>query len=232
MKDAIENALKYLDRFQYKIHSGKDLNQRMIDDLFEKVSPYRLELRPGDKDEVLLIVDDTGKSTGLHAPRWLCHLAGLRHRVAEILLSWDSTQSGSMYLLQMRSWTKSDSPGHIDISVGGHVKGTRIDNVTENAYAEMEEELGFIAEDLCDNALMECCSYAHYDSVPAANFYNSEWRIIYNGTIKNDHLKNVRFKDGEVVGLYLCPVNEAQHLLNQTGLPLGSALVHTLPKLL
>jgi hypothetical protein len=201
----------------------------------ERLTPHRDKLQPDDKEEALAIVDRNGNlmkdADGklFQVPRWLCHLLRLRHRCAHALLIWPSPELGDMYLLQIRDWNKYDSPGRLDISVGGHVQG--IDTPEETVYAEMNEEFNLTRSDLEGGKLEQVAGYEYNESArQQRNFYNTEWRVVYVGRLLPDSLKRIRFKDKEVAGFTLIPASEAQALLAQQVIPLASALRESLPK--
>lgn len=161
----------------------------------------RDNLRPGEKDEEFGIVDSMGKPLNITAPRWLCHLFGLRHRCAHVLVRWTTPGLGRVLVLQVRSWSKSDSPGHVDISVGGHVVGCATSEYT--AYTEMQEELGISRSDLIGEKLLTRGGYQN-EPEDRGNFYNVEWRDVYVAD--------------------LIPELEAKNLLKKEKIPLASAL--------
>ncbi|MHA2254107.1 MAG: NUDIX domain-containing protein, partial [Candidatus Kariarchaeaceae archaeon] len=121
---------------------------------------------------------------------------------------------------------------HLDISVGGHVVGDGPNTTFETAYREMEEELGLIDGDLKDGELSFISGYESYDENKRQNFYNAEWRDILLGEITTEGFDKIRFSDKEVVGLYLCPISEANNLLTQKTMSIASALRLSLPKCL
>ena len=91
-------------------------------------------------DELLEVVDETGRVIGL-APRSLVHAdRSLLHRVAHVLVV---NRAGEI-LLQKRSTVKTVAPGKWDTSVGGHLE---VGETPETAARrEMEEELGATGE--------------------------------------------------------------------------------------
>ena len=179
---------------------------------------------PGES-EPLLVVDGAGHpyTPHLFVPRWLCHLLGLRHRCAQVLVHWASPAMGGVYVLQLRNWDKLDSPGTLDISVGGHVKGQATPEQT--AYDEMLEELGIHRADLDGGALRYCGGYDSY-AEQGNDFRNAEWRDVFAADIRS--LDMLRFADGEVAGAYLCPADGADRLLAQSRVPLASSLAPSL----
>ena len=92
-----------------------------------------------------------------------------------------------------------------------------------------QEELGLEINDLKGGTLSFQGGYESYDEDESRSFYNAEWRDVYLGTLFTENFDKLRFSDGEVVGLYLCPEAEAENLLNQTFIPLANALRYSLP---
>lgn len=180
----------------------------------------RTKVLPKEKVEPLDLVDSQGQPTGVRAPRWLCHLLALRHAVAHVVLRLRTVEN-TMLLLQVRSWTKADSPGHLDISVGGHVKCGA--SIADTAHGEMSEETGFELADLQGHQLRKAHAYSGYNFT-GDWFHNSEWCEVYEGDVLPASFTKLHFTDGEVVGLYLCPLAQARDLLNQSGFPIASAL--------
>ena len=226
MEFIASDQLRELDDLRRKLRRGDGATQKQLDAICARWSPYKGHLRPGEKDEILPLVDTRGEPTHLRAPRWLCHLLGLRHCCAHVLLQWQSTGLGRVFVLQIRSWTKSSFAGHLDISVGGHVSENAPPE--ETAYREMQEELGLTRDDLQNGALIFRQGYASYDENPEEHSYNAEWRQVYSGAITAAGLDGIRFDDREVAGLYLCPEAEAGNLLEQKQLPIASGLEFSL----
>jgi len=216
-----------LRELRARLRHGDNTTQSELDQLRDKLNTYKIHA--ASAEETLRLVDSQGNFTELRAPRWLCHLLGLRHRTVHVLLQWRSPSMGNVFIFQVRSWRKFDSPGHLDISVGGHVT---TDNVSplmvDSAYREMKEELGLDRNDLIDKELLFQVGYENYDQDESQSFYNAEWRDVYLGILA-ENFNKLGFSDGEVVGLYLCPESEAENLLSQTFIPLASALRLSLP---
>ncbi|MFC1765258.1 NUDIX domain-containing protein [Planctomycetota bacterium] len=177
--------------------------------------------------ETLVLVDDTGCAyePELCAPRWLCHLLALRHVAVHVLLLWESPRLGPVFICQMRSWTKKDFPGHVDISVGGHAIGATAP--AESALIEMQEELGLGPDDLQTPGLQRIGGYECFISVDDKQFYDVEWREVYLGRVNN--IDRLRFIDGEVAGVYLCPLQHARGLLKQNSMSVANGLRMSLP---
>ena len=208
-------------------HGDAITRQEEIDQVGHRLAPRREVLRPREKDEDFELVDAAGNGRRLTAPRWLCHLLHLRHRCAHILLTFFHPGLGRIYLFQVRSWTKSDSPGFLDISAAGHVVGGA--SVDDAAWAELSEELGVGKHDLADGTLRNLGGYEHCEPRPKDNFFNCEWRQVYAGNLTAEGFQNLRFADGEVSGLFLCPEAQATMLLEQKTILIASALRQSLP---
>lgn len=224
-----EFTQKFFDAVRVRLNHGDNATQAQLDSICEELKEIREKLRPKEKDEAFHLVNNKGIDTSLVAPRWLCHFLGLRHRSVHILLKWKSPRLGSVFVLQVRNWGKSDSPGHLDISVGGHVTIDEKNNAIITAYKEMNEELGISKEDLIDRELVFCKGYEYFNKRDDENFYNNEWREIYVGEFTTSGFDKIRFNDKEVVGIYLCPEYEAKKLLSQKLIPIASALEKSLP---
>jgi 8-oxo-dGTP pyrophosphatase MutT (NUDIX family) len=218
------------DDLRRNLANGESVSQERLDEIVAQLSPMRHKLRPGDKSEQLPLFDRCGKALGTSAPRWVCHFLGLRHRCAHILLTWSSPSLGEVIILQIRDWTKDDSPGHIDISVGGHMTASR-SNAEDAAFAEMVEELGLERSDL-EAVFRHVGGYSYDESRGGEGFFNSEWRDVYVVRLKPEAIENIRFADGEVAGLVLLPLKHATRLLEQSKIPVASALRESLPKCL
>ena len=215
-----------------ELDHGDGVDQPRLDEVLEQLRGRRELLRPGEKDEVFQLVDADGKLNGLIAPRWLCHFLGLRHRSVHILLKWKSPGLGTTFVLQVRGWGKSDSAGHLDISVGGHVLGSDGESMLASAFRELEEELGISRHELRGETLVPKGGYRSYDEDESGAFFNAEWREVYVGEVDTEGFEKLHFSDREVSGLYICPASDARELLQQKVLPIASALECSLPRCL
>lgn len=216
-----------LHRLREALRHGAQATQAQIDDLCRTWKPH---VNPARKDrEPLAVVDDQGKPYRPQrlAPRWLCHLLGLRHRCAHVVLRWRSPSLGMTYILQVRGWDKDYLPGYLDSAIGGHIVGHA--SPEEAAYREMQEELGIARDDLVDRRLLPVGQYATLDD-HRDDFYDVEWHVVYLGEVSN--LDGIRFADGEVVGVYLCPAFEVENLVRQEILPVPQILKVILPQCL
>ncbi len=188
-------------------------------------------VRPEDKEqESFLLVDAQGQSLAdaCVAPRWLCHLLGLRHRAVHVLLLWQSPGLGLTCVFQIRSWLKKDFPGHVDISVGGHCSGTM--KPLDTALVEMHEELGIRQGDLRHPGLRYVDHYEYLKEYEPTCFYDREWRELY--VVRLRSLDAIRFNDNEVIGVVLCPVSGAARWLQQEQVSVANGLMMSLPRCL
>jgi isopentenyldiphosphate isomerase len=216
-----------LHEHRMQFSNSESVMQSEIDSGTEVWSPRRDQLCRSGKSELLHVVDCNGVPTGVTAQRWLCHLLGIRHRCVNVLLRWRSQRMGTVLVLQVRSWAKLESPGHVDISVGGHVVGNH--QPEETARVEMHEELGITMSDLVGQRLDWRGAYESPAEADSRNvFLNREWRDVYVAELLPDRFDRLQFLDGEVVGLYLTRESEAEQLLNQRTIPFASALKYSL----
>ncbi len=220
--------MKRIAACRSKFARGNEVSQTQIDGVAAELQPFRELLLPGEKEETFQLVDQYGGFRAVFAPRWLCHLLGLRHKVAHVVLHWRSPALGPAFVLQVRSWNKIDSPGALDISVGGHVNSGEGTTVRATASREMAEELGLQPADLLAS-LAYRASYETQQAQPDKHFCDVEHRDIFVGELKRQSLERISFSDREVVGLYLCPQREAENLLQQNVLAMASGLRKSLP---
>jgi isopentenyldiphosphate isomerase len=89
-------------------------------------------------DELLDILDESGRPTGEVAPKSEAHRLGLWHRCFHCWIC-GSDLGGTYLLLQRRAATKDTWPGYLDITVAGHL-ATGEDTI--DGLREVEEELG------------------------------------------------------------------------------------------
>jgi len=231
-EDSIKVLDSQLEKIRIDLNGGDGVGQDELCRIADALLPFKEYLRPKDKSEKLPLFTNNGNPTGTHAPRWICHLLGLRHCCAHILLTWNSPKLGEVYLLQIRSLEKDDSPGHIDISVGGHMSGDTASPllIQQTAYKELEEELGLIEDDLTVGLTMVNGNGYGFNENPRNNehFFNIEWRQVFVAHVKDNRIGKIHFKDGEVLGILPVAVVQAQSLLDQTIVPLASALTESL----
>ena len=218
-----------IEELRSSLAHGKGISQQQVNEVAAELNPAKELFRPTDKNEALPLFDDQGQQLSTTAP--LCHLLALRHRCVHILLLWNSPAMGDVLVLQIRDWQKDDSPGHLDISVGGHMTSCGSSAAEDTAFSEMLEETGLTSEDL-EEPLKPVGGYPFDECRPKENFHNSEWRDVYIGRLSADAIGKVRFPDGEVAGVVLVPISDAGSLLEQEKVPMASALRKSLPKCL
>jgi len=223
-KTVTEVERRKLKRLREGLAFGDALqDQRQLEGLLDALAAF--EPPEGAERARLPLVDPGGRPTGLKAPRWLCHLLGLRHLCVHVVLRWEgstaaATAPGPMLVLQVRSFSKREWPGCLDL-VGGHVEGDQTPE--EAAYAELEQELGLSYKHL-KAELTPLGSYPSYDAPPETGLCDAEWRKLYLGELTPRALEEVGFRDGEVAGLCLWPEREIFYLLEQEKIPLASGL--------
>lgn len=181
-------------------------------------------------DEAFPLVDVRGcprRSGGeeLRGPRWLCHLLGLRHASAHVVLVAPS----GLVLLQRRSPFKDTAPGLLDTSAGGHVGAGR--DALAAAHAEMGEELGLDpARDLAGP--LEPIDAPFLACDPRRAYEDAEVVTAFLGRLEAGALDRVRFADGEVTRLLLAPPSEAWRLLSKGDRVLAAGARAVLPRAL
>lgn len=190
---------------------------------------WRPVVQPRAKhEEPFDLVDRAGDSTGVAAPRWLCHLLGLCHRTVHLALH--SPQG--WLVLQVRS-PRVDWPGLIDLSVTGHVRAGL--SWEEAMSCEAAEELGV---DLNPAAGMVELPGAVAVGKPyhrsEADSHNPPVHIchvtqVFVATLTPAGLAGLHFSDGEVVGLYLASFDEVNRMVEESPDRLAPGLVQSWP---
>ena len=89
-------------------------------------------------DELLDILDETGRPTGEVLAKGEAHRRGLWHRCFHCWVC-GSDPAGPYLLLQRRAATKDTWPGYLDITAAGHLSAGE---KTLDGLREVEEELG------------------------------------------------------------------------------------------
>lgn len=95
----------------------------------------QMSIRDRNQDELLDVLDESGKATGVRKPRSEVHAAGDWHRVFHL---WIVRENGKV-LLQKRSRHKDLEPEKVDVTVGGHLSAGES---VFDAVREVEEEIG------------------------------------------------------------------------------------------
>jgi isopentenyldiphosphate isomerase len=93
-------------------------------------------------DELLDILDESGRPTGEVVPKSKAHRLGLWHRCFHCWIC-GSDRGGSYLLLQRRAATKDTWPGYLDVTAAGHLAAGE---ETLDGLREVEEELGLRVE--------------------------------------------------------------------------------------
>ena len=93
-------------------------------------------------DELVDILDETGRRTGRVAPKSEAHRLGLWHRCFHCWIC-GSDPEGDYLLVQRRAAGKDTWPGYLDVTAAGHLAAGE---ETLDGLREVEEELGLRAE--------------------------------------------------------------------------------------
>jgi isopentenyldiphosphate isomerase len=93
-------------------------------------------------EELLDILDESGRPTGEVVPKGEAHRLGLWHRCFHCWIC-GSDPAGSYLLLQRRAATKDTWPGYLDVTAAGHLAAGE---ETLDGLREVEEELGLRIE--------------------------------------------------------------------------------------
>lgn len=174
--------------------------------------------RPEQLDEEWLdVVSAAGEPLGWAAPRWFCHLTGLRHRVVHIFL----TTPQDLMILQMRGHDKAEWPSLFDTTVGGHLKAGQ--GWGEGALSEIEEEIGLPAGEVGKwlrggHLIVTGPTYERYGvgrvhQTSELLMRNRQVNQIFGGQLTDWGLSHLHFHDGELDGVFLCRPEEARRML-------------------
>ena len=159
------------------------------------------------------VVDVSGEPFGWRAPRWFCHLTGLRHRVVYAFL----TSPQGFLALQMRAHDKLEWPSRFDTTVGGHLKAGQ--DWRSGVLSEIEEEVGLAADAidlwLAGDMLQQVDETYDHSGMDQGTppYRNSQVIMIFAGELTAWGLANLRFADGEVSGVFLCHPQEVQRMI-------------------
>ena len=93
-------------------------------------------------DELLDILDETGRPTGEVAPKSEAHRLGLWHRCFHCWISGTDPE-GDYLIVQRRAAGKDTWPGYLDVTAAGHLAAGE---ETLDGLREVEEELGLRVE--------------------------------------------------------------------------------------
>lgn len=207
-------------------HDSAILSPAQINTLTARWRPV---VQPRAKhEEPFDLVDCAGDSTGVAAPRWLCHLLGLCHRTVHLALH--SPQG--WLVLQVRS-PRVDWPGLIDLSVTGHVRAGL--NWQQAMACEAIEELGVDldpAAGMVEPPGLQAIGQPYHRS--EADSDNPPVHIchvthVFAATLTAAGMARMQFADGEVVGLVLCSPAETARMIAEEPQRLAPGLVQSFP---
>ena len=97
-----------------------------------------LKCYPFRVDELLDILDESGRQTGKAVPKGEAHRLGMWHRCFHCWIC-GSDPEGSYLLVQRRAAAKDTWPGYLDVTAAGHLAAGE---ETLDGLREVEEELG------------------------------------------------------------------------------------------
>lgn len=155
--------------------------------------------------------------------RWLCHLAGFRHRTVQLFL--DHPVADGYTLLQVRGFDKAEAPGCFDTPCAGHVPG--LQSVDEALFEELAQELGLDRADISPPETLG--RYEYRDAMDDPTLYNVELRAVHHSRLLTGALSRIRFLDREVAALALFAVSEVQTLLDTAPGRVASGLAASWP---
>jgi 8-oxo-dGTP pyrophosphatase MutT (NUDIX family) len=131
----------------------------------------------------------------LTVPRWLAHGLGLRHPVVHLVLE---THDGAGLWLQRRAHTRPESPGRLDISVGGHMApGDTPETALER---ETFEELGLDLGRHCEG-VRPVAAYESISLTEPSGSIDVEWRHVFAARAKPLVAQCFRLDPGELAGV-------------------------------
>ena len=213
----------FINKIQSLISEAKTeeaISQKWIDDAVKELENF-LPLGQFDEERMLLL-DKNGDFNGQKAPRWLCHLIGLRHGTVHIIL-W-SAHSQPRILFQLRSRMKKDFPLNIELSVTGHI-GMENDWLV-SAYREMQEEIGLTAENLAGNLIFVGNNFISYDD-DKNNFHDREFVKIYTQRLRPSGIASLSPSENEVEKIYFISEDNISGIYAEFKVAPG--LKHTFP---
>ena len=149
-------------------------------------------------DELLDIVDDNDKPTGITKMKSLAHGDGSWHRCAHVWIY----NSKSEVLLQFRSHDKLLYPDKWDVSAAGHIGAG--EDVLTGAQREIEEEIGIKVKKQDLYFFKKLKVPIHYHGMINNEFYYI-YLYKYNGSINN-----LKLQIEEVAAIKLMPVDKVK----------------------
>lgn len=161
------------------------------------------------------------KGGGLAAPRWLAHGLGLRHPVVHLVLE---THEGSGIWLQRRAVTRPESPGRLDISVGGHMAPG--DTPESALVRETHEELGLDLEGDCAE-IRRSSVYESISRTKPPGSIDAEWRHVFVARAKPGVAWRFHLDPGELAGVAPWPFGRIMALLQNAPQRCASGLAES-----
>ena len=144
---------------------------------------FRIVISPDSCEPTLLIA------------RWLCHLAGFRHRTVHLFL--DHPILSDHTLIQVRGIDKKEAPGRFGLPVAGHIAG--LDTALETLSRELEEELGLSCSLLADLRRLGCYESRHPSDPDELR--NVEYHEVYRARLRSEGWLCAHARDAEVAAI-------------------------------
>lgn len=165
----------------------------------EILQDYNLTLshHPSFQNWFSLDIDPNSNRIILLAARWLCHLTGIRHGTAQLLVTIPGEVPG--LLVQIRSMAKSASPGCYDLPVAGHVNG--LQSYPATLRKESREELELDIDQLAE--LRQLGGYVETSDEPERMFFNTEYHQVYTGCLSRAQVALLNPLPSEVAAIAL-----------------------------
>lgn len=148
-----------------------------------------------DKDELVDVLDETGKPTGSSVLKSEAHRKGLWHPTIHV---WCYTADGRI-LIQQRAAKKDTFPSLWDVSAAGHIGAGEVP--IEAALREVEEEIG-LALEASDLEYMGTFKESHQHG---AHLIDREFHHIFLHQLKHP-LSSLQKQDSEVDALAFIPL--------------------------
>ncbi|GAA4279176.1 NUDIX hydrolase [Aquimarina mytili] len=153
-------------------------------------------------DELIDILDNTGKPTGEVKLKSVAHQLGLYHASVHI---WFYTKNGEI-LFQKRADIKDTFPGLWDVSVAGHI-GTGETQI-QSALREIREEIGI---SVTKNTLTFIGTYLA-EKTPTPNIFDNEFHYIYISELTTP-LSSLSMQKEEVSDLALLHIDTVTKIM-------------------
>jgi isopentenyldiphosphate isomerase len=153
-------------------------------------------------DELLDILDESGRPTGEVLAKSEAHRLGLWHRCFHCWIC-GSNPSGPYLLLQRRAVTKDTWPGYLDITAAGHLSAGE---KTLDGLREIEEELGLQVN---PERLVSLGTIRIEQQLPTG--YDREFHEVF---LLNDNTppENLRLQKEEVESIYRLDLDDVETL--------------------